>query len=136
MYPYELRDTAEFLNESARIQEFYYLQRDATRKWGNPNSLCEMSASIRKTVEDKKHKTAFQSKLLISEHRSFKFGIILPIKLSDYPNFNLILKKEIKQAIAQGIFFNKEFNENLARKTFPNLYVSCLKTSMEEICED
>ena len=134
MHPYAIREAEDFLNESARIQEYYNIQKDSVKKWGPPGSLCELNASIKKCIEDKRYRTAYLNKLLKTEHRSFKLGCLLPAKVSDYPNFNLILKKELKQTISDGFLFNGHFNEALGKKAFPSLFISCLKTSIDEIC--
>ena len=120
------------MNDAAKIQDFFQIQKIAVRKWGNPESLCELTAGIKKIISEK-NKKSYQSKLLKEEHRVYRLGSTLPVNASDYPNFTLILKREMKSAICEGTLFKGKFNEILAKEAFPDLYISCLKTTIDEI---
>jgi hypothetical protein len=135
-HPFEIKSAAEFLDKNSKIQQWTSILRDSNRKWGQANTLGEMRVMIKKTLEDKKSCNEYQKHLLTLHHRPYIVSIILPEKIIDCFNSDIILKSEIKMAINQASLYTGNINENVIRKSFPCFYVSTLKSLISEVARD
>ena len=121
---------------NAQILEWSLIHKEANRKWGIAQSLSELEVMIKKTLEDKRHVSVFQQFLLTKNVRPYKIACVLPTKIGDCINADIIIKKEIKKSINGGGVHFGNGNENLIKSSFPGLYQSVVKTFIEETQEE
>ena len=132
-HPFKQRLNVDYMQETEKIQDWRNIAIIATRKWGFASTLLEQTVMMKKAIEDKRSCTNYQRNLLITNHRFYRLGALLPEHLFDAFDVDRILKSEMRTANNLSTFFDGSFNEVLARRAFPGIFIDQIKVSFNEI---
>ena len=101
------------------IEEWSTLAKMTFRRFGDASSLCELTASILKTVKNRKANSPYAKKVLNNAPRFFKIGRIMPKNLKGVICIEAIVQDEFFHNITSNPEFETNANISMLRKAFP-----------------
>ena len=132
-YPLKARSPANFLNDAEKIQQWYIISRDSTKRWGTPSSLEEQEVMHKKTIEDRRNSAPYMHNVLVTSYRVFRIGALLPELLYDAFNVDRIIVSELRTIANMGTFYDGSLNEVLTKTAFPGLHMKQLRHSVKDL---
>ena len=134
-YPLTFNNFHNFAPKMEKIEEWNALSREVVKKFGNPQSLCELSAATKKTVQSRRANSPYIKNILIENPRMYKYGRVLPNKLCDIFSTNKVLSAEFNNFIKGSLDFKSKANLEVLRETFPEtLRITQIKIATDFGC--
>ena len=117
--PIIIQTFEQFASTMEYIEEWAGLAREANKRFGPARTLCELSATITKTVANRGANSPYIKGILISNPRYFRIGRILPVKLSGVIFADYLVQEEFFNNIISNPEFDSLCNIELLRRAFP-----------------
>ena len=132
--PVVIQSFEQFSEKMEFTEEWVGLSREMTKKFGHPQTICELSASARKTVASRKVNSPYLRNILIENHRYYKYGRILPDQIDCVFDTNEFLMEEFYNNLRDSPDFETKGNFELLNTAFPAT-LKRAQTQLREVLE-
>ena len=121
-YDIKIQNFTEFSEIMEKIEDWNFLVKDVTKRFGHAATLCELTAATRKTAVIRRANSPYTRGLLKSFPRFYKIGRIIPKKVDGIIFVSDIIDKEFTHHLTLDLDYVSNVNISMLKNAFPNTF--------------